>query len=204
MEAKELKILTSPAYLDAIASFKERLLFDTFMAKAVVPGLVVSEEAVREYYYNHLEDYSSPMLLTMKSLVFTDQKNAQQAVTKLQAGTDFKWVSANMTGLAAADHEGILDFGGKLLTETSLPHELQHMVAGAKPGDVLFYTGPDELFYTLVVETVFPPKAKLYEEVRQEIGKIVYAQVIEEAFDEWVTKLKEAYVTEVYIVEDSL
>lgn len=204
LEAKELKILTSPAYLDAVASFKERLLFDTFMAKAVVPGLMVTEEATREYYYNHLEDYSSPMMLTMKSLVFTDQQNAQDAVTKLQAGTDFKWVSANMTGLAAADHEGILDFGGKLLTETALPEALRKQVVTAKPDDVLLYPGADGLYYTMVIETVFPPKAKLYEEVRQEIGKIVYAQVIEEAFEEWVTKLKEAYETEIYIVEDSL
>lgn len=204
MEAEELKILTSPAYLRAVANYKERLLFDTFMAKAVIPGLVVSEDDVRTYYYNHLEDYSSPMLLTMKSLVFTDQKNAQDAAAKLQSGTDFKWVSANITGLATADHEGILNFGGSLLTETSLPDELQKMVAGAKPGDVLVYAGPDELFYTLVVETVFPPEAKSYEEVRHEIGQIVYGQVIEKAFEDWVAKLEEAYETEVFIVEDSL
>ena len=78
------------------------------------------------------------------------------------------------------------------------------MVARTKPGDVLFYAGPDKLYYTLVVETVFPPKAKPYEEARQDIGKIVYGQVIEEAFEEWVAKLKEAYETEVFIVEDSL
>jgi len=203
MEAENLKILISPAYLGAVANYKERLLFDTFMAKAVIPGLVVPEEDVRKYYYNHLEDYSSPMLLTMKSLVFTDQQSAQEAAAKLKAGTDFKWVSANMTGFAAADHEGILNLGGSVLTETSLPDELQHMVAGAKPGDVIFYAGPDELFYTLVVETVFSPKAKPYEEARPEIGKIVYGQVIEAAFEEWVVKLKEAYETEVFIVEGS-
>jgi hypothetical protein len=202
MEAEDQKIHLSVEYLEKIEKFEERVLFDTFIAKAVVPGLVVKEEDVRRYYFNHLEDYASPLMLKMKSLAFTNKESAQGALKKLQAGSDFKWVSANMKDLADAEDANILNLGGHLLAITALPHDLQHELNGARQGDMLFYAGPDNLYYTLVVESAFPPEAKTYEEVRQEIGKIVYGQVVNEALEEWVVKLKEVYETEIYVVQN--
>ncbi|MCD6188364.1 MAG: peptidyl-prolyl cis-trans isomerase [Desulfuromusa sp.] len=204
MEAEQQNIQNSVAYLEAVKKFKEQLLFDTFMAKAVLPGLVVSEEEVHKYYNNHLEDYSSPMMIKMSSLIFTNPQDAQEAVNKLQAGSDFKWVSANMTGLADKNDKNILALGDSLLTETALPKDLQKKVKGARQGDIFFYAGPDELYYTLVVESVFPPRTRVYEDVRQEVGKIVYGQKINAAFKEWVRKLKEVYETKIFIVQDKI
>ncbi|RLB68351.1 MAG: hypothetical protein DRH08_01200 [Deltaproteobacteria bacterium] len=202
MEAKAQKIHLSAAYLEKVEKFEERVLFDTFVAKAVLPGLVVKEEDVRSYYYNHLEDYASPLMLKMKSLAFTDKESAQDALKKLQAGSDFKWVSANVTGLADAENINILNLGGSLLSVTALPDDLQHEVTGARQGDMFLYAGPDNLYYTLVVEAAFPPEAKTYEEVRQEIGKIVYGEVVNKALEEWVVKLKEVYETEIFLVKN--
>ncbi len=204
MEAEQQNIQNSVAYLEAVKKFKEQLLFDTFMAKAVIPGLVVSEEEVHKYYNNHLQDYSSPMMIKMSSLIFTNPQDAQEAVNKLQAGSDFKWVSANMTGLADKNNKNILALGDNLLTETALPKDLQKKVKGARQGDIFFYAGPDELYYTLVVESVFPPRTKVYEDVRQEVGKIVYGQKINAAFKEWVRKLKEVYETKIFIVQNKI
>lgn len=204
MEAQAQGIDKSAAYLEKVQEFEDRVLFDTFMAKAVVPSVTVPEDDIKRYYYNHLEDYSSPLMLKMKSLVFTDRENAQDALKKLQAGSDFKWVSANMTGLADADDKDILSLGGSLLSVNALPHELQHTVTGAKQGDLFFYADPGNLYYTLLVDSAFPPKAKTYQEVRQEVGKIIYAQKINEALADWVAKLKEVYETEIFIVQEKL
>lgn len=204
MEAQAQGIDKSEVYLKKLQNFEDRVLFDTFMAKAVVPGIKVPEEDVKKYYFNHLEDYASPLMLKMKSLVFTDEPAAEEALKKLQAGSDFKWVSANTTGLADTDNKDILNLGDRLLAATALPADLQKEVADARPGDIFFYAGPGKLYYTLVVESAFPPKAKTYEEVRQEVGKIIYAQKINEALADWVSKLKEAYETKVYLVQDKL
>jgi hypothetical protein len=138
----------------------------------------------------------------MKSLAFTSKESAQDALKKLQAGSDFKWVSANMTGLADAEDPKVLNLGDHLLAVTALPDDLQHELNGARQGDMYVYSGPDNLFYTLVVDSAFPPEAQTYEEVRQEIGKIVYGKVINEALEEWVVKLKEAYETEIFLVQN--
>ena len=204
LEAQAQKIDQTLEFKEKIGSFEEQVLFDTFMAKAVVPGIKVPEEDAKAYYYNHLEDYSSPLMLKMKSLVFTQKAAALDAFKKLQAGSDFKWVSGNSTDLADPDNKDILNLGGSILAASALPAELQKLVATARSGDVFLYNGPDQLFYTLVVESAFASKAKTYQDVRQEVGKIVYAQKINEALEEWVGKLKEAYETEIFIVQDKL
>lgn len=202
MEAQRRGIDKSAAFQEKIADFKERLLFDTFMAKAVVPGITVREEDVRKYYDEHLEEFSSPLMLKMKSLAFTDQASARDAVKKLQAGSDFKWVSANATNLADADHKELLALGDTLLSITALPEDLHEQVEAARQGDLYLYAGPGGLYYALLVDSAYPPVAKPYEEARQEIGRILYARKINEALAEWVSKLKKSYQTENYLVQN--
>jgi len=200
LEAQAQGIDKSETYLAKLQEYKDQLLFDTFVAKAVLPGVKVPEKAVREYYYNHLEDYSSPLMLKMKSLVFSAETSAREAVKKLKDGSDFKWVSANITGLVDPEEKQTLNLGGSLLAATSLPEDLQKQVVGARQNDVFFYAGPGQIYYVLVVEAAFPPKAKTYAEVRQDVGKIIFGQKINEALEDWVAKLKQVYETKVFIV----
>jgi parvulin-like peptidyl-prolyl isomerase len=202
LEAERQGIDATPEFKAAVAKFEERQLFDTFVAKAVIPGIKVPEDEAKAYYYTNLEDYSSPLMLKMRSLVFTDRASAVESLEKLRSGSDFRWVSANAVNLAEGTDVSILSLDGSLLSLTALPEDLQKIVSQARQGDLFLYDGPEELFYLLQVENAFPPKAQLYEEVRQDVGKIIYAQKIREAIDEWVTKLKEAYGAEIYVVSD--
>jgi len=202
MEAQSQGIDKTAAFQEQLDDFEESLLFETFMAKAVVPGISVREEDVRAYYDKNLENYSSPLMLKMKSLVFTREESARDAQKKLLAGSDFKWVSANATDLADADSKEVLALGDALLSITALPKELHEQVEEARQGEVFLYAGPGGLYYTLLIESAFPPVAKPYEEVRQEIGRILYAEKIKEALADWVVKLKKVYETKNYLVPD--
>ena len=201
LEAEKQGIDKSPEFIEKMQNFENRVLFDTFMAKAVVPGVKVPEDDAKKYYYNHLEDYSSPLMLKMKSLAFTDRSAAEEAYKKLQAGSDFNWVSANSTSQAAPDDKDMLNLGDTLLAATALPPDLQKIVSGAKAGRMYLYPDPGKLYYVLLVDTAFPPKAKTYQEVRQEVGRIIYGQKIKEALADWVVKLKQAYETQVFLVQ---
>ncbi len=204
MEARSQGVDQSAALQAKLTGFEESLLFDTFMAKAVVPGITVREEDVRAYYDANLEDFSSPLMLKMKSLVFTKRTSAHEALRKLQADSDFNWVSANSMNLADADNKDILNLGDMLLSITALPEDLHEQVEEARQGDLFLYDGPGDLYYTLLIDSAFPPVAKPYHEVRQEIGRILYAEKINDALADWVDKLKEAYETESYLVQDQL
>ncbi|MBE0500787.1 MAG: peptidyl-prolyl cis-trans isomerase [Desulfuromonadales bacterium] len=204
MAAQAQEIDKSEVYLEKLQAFEDQVLFDTFIAKAVVPGITVPEEDAKRYYYNHLEDFSSPLMLKMKSLVYAEEQQAREALSKLQSGSDFKWVSANVTGLADPDNRAILSFDDSLLSVTALPEDLHELVEEARQGDLFLYAGPENLYYVLLVETAYEPKAKLYADVRQEAGQIIYARKIDEALKEWVRKLKEAYETKIFIVDEKI
>ena len=203
MEAGRQGIDASEAYQAAVDKKYEGLLFDYFVNKAVMPEIKVMEDEAKEYYQNNVEDFTGPLMLKLKSLAFTSENAARTAYEKLQAGSDFQWVSANSPGQAAADHKDRLNFGGNLLAQTALPEDLQPKVAQAMPGDSYYYAGPDDLYYTLMVERVFPPQVESYEEVREKIGGTLYGRKIRRALDEWIGKLKEAYETEMYIVPEN-
>ncbi len=204
MAAQAQEIDKSEGYLEKLQEFEDQVLFDTFIAKAVVPGITVPEDDAKRYYYSHLEDFSSPLMLKMKSLVYTEEQQAREALSKLQSGGDFKWVSANVTGLADPNNRAILSFDNSLLSVTALPEDLHELVEEARQGDLFLYTGPENLYYVLMVETAFEPKAKLYADARQEAGQIIYAQKIDAALKEWVRKLKEAYETKIFIVDEKI
>ncbi|MBE0574969.1 MAG: peptidyl-prolyl cis-trans isomerase [Desulfuromonadales bacterium] len=205
MEAQAQGIDQSVDFIEKVQDFETEVLFDTFVAKAVVPGIKVPEQDAKEYYLRHMEEeYASPLMLKMKSLPFADDKAARKALKQLQDGSDFKWVSANSTGLADVKNKDILNFGDVLLSETALPEDLRKTVQGAKQGDIFYYADPKDLYYILVVDSTFPPKVKPYEEVREDIGRIIYAEKINDALNEWVAKLKEVYETKVFLVENKL
>lgn len=201
IEAKSQGIDTSKEYLDTLEKFREKFLFEAFMSKAVLPNVKVSQEEAQEYYKKNIGTYSTPLMLKMKSLAFHEEKRAREALKKLKAGSDFKWVSANVPGLAAPDDAKMLNFGGSLLASTALPHELQKTVSKARQGDIFLYNDPDSLSYVLVVEAAFPPQAKPYADVQSEAATAVYGRKIKEALDAYGSKLKKAYKTEIYLVK---
>ncbi|MBI4791492.1 MAG: peptidyl-prolyl cis-trans isomerase [Deltaproteobacteria bacterium] len=203
LEAKLLGIDQSKEYLSAVKKFREELLFDTFMSKVVLPTVKVTQEEARKYYNENIADYSTPLMLKMKSLAFLDEKNAQDALKKLKAGSDFKWVSSNVKGLAAEDDKRMLNFGGTLLAVTALPDDLQKTVGNARSGDIFLYKDPGNLFYVLTVETAFPPQAKSYEEAQNEAAKAVYGRKINQSLTDYENKLKEVYETEIFLVNEN-
>lgn len=200
LEARKEGIHQTVAYQETIRKHRERLVFDTFISKAVLPGITVKDEEARAYYQENSAEYSTPLMLKLKALAFNDEQSALDALVKLRAGSDFKWVSANAAGLAPADDKNLLAFAGTLLSVTALPEGLRAKAAKVGTGDALFYEGPGQIYYVLLVERAFPPEAKPYEQVRNEAAKVVYARKIREALDAWVASLKDAYHTEVFLV----
>ena len=198
-EAKKMGLDQSRRYQIKIADFERRTLFDHFMQKVIVPEVKLAEDEIRQYYDDHIEDYSTPRMLKMKSLAFYDRKKAASALNKLKKGSDFNWVSANSEGLVAVEDEDLLSFGSGILSVTTLPEGLRAKAEQAVTGDALIYSDPGSFHYVLHLEKNFPPEPKPYDQVRSQILKLVYQERVQEALDAFVAQLKEHYPTEIYL-----
>lgn len=199
-EAQKLGLDKTLKYRMEIAEFERRLLFDIFMAKVLKPEVQYGEEEVQHYYDQHQADYMTPAMFKFKSLPFYSRADADKAAEKLRGGSDFKWVSANSEGLVDVQNKDLLQFDRNILSLSALPQSLQPQVVGVKRGDSLVYAEPDNFYYVLYFEDVYPPKSRPYDQVRKELLSLVYQDKVSATLDEWVAKLKEAYETKVFLV----
>lgn len=202
MEAQRLSLDKTAAFTKKMQDFEQSVLFSEFMQKVILPDVKLTPEEIRSYYEEHIDEYSSPAMLRINSLVFHAMQDAESALNKLHKGADFKWVSANSSGLVPPDSEGLLSFDEKLLSLSSLPEDLQENARGAKKGDSLLYAAPEgNYYYVLVLENVYPPEPKPFEKARDAVARTVYDDKAIQLLDEWTTKLKEVYATQIFLTD---
>jgi hypothetical protein len=199
IEAESLGLHQSQRYQVKVEEFERRTLFDNFIQKAIVNGIKLTEEEVRQYYESHQHGYSTPAMFRMRSLAFREEAKAREALKKLKSGSDFKWVSANSEGLAQVEDKDLLSFDSGILSLTSLPPAFQKDAEAVQAGDSIVYSDPGSFHYVIYFEKVFPPQPKPYDQVRSQILKEVYRNRVDAALDDYVQKLKEHYPAEIYL-----
>jgi len=193
-EARSLGLDQTEDFRRKMEEFERSVIFNDFMNRILLPEVKITEEEVRAYYDEHIEEYSSPAMLRMKSLVFKNRKEAESSLDKLRKGADFNWVSANAANLVAPDTEGVLPLDRNLLSLTALPEDLHEMAEDVKKGDSLLYAPAEgDFVYVLLVEEVFPPEPQPYEQARNEAANKVFGLNVEKEMEVWLTKLKEEY-----------
>ncbi|MCL7489786.1 MAG: peptidyl-prolyl cis-trans isomerase [Desulfobulbaceae bacterium] len=200
LEARRLGLDETEDFQRKVEDFERSTIFSAFMNRVLLPEVKVTEEEIRAYYDEHIDEFSSSPMLRMKSLVFHNRQDAENALDKLRKGADYNWVSANAANLVAPDNEEVLPLDKNLLSLTALPEDLHELVHEAKKNDSLVYA-PSEgnFFYLLLVEDVFPPESQPYEQVRNDAGQKVFNSKAEKVLDEWTMKLKEAYSVEILL-----
>jgi parvulin-like peptidyl-prolyl isomerase len=190
--------------IDQTARFRYRmqdqefsLLMSAAVQRAVVPGIQVTEPDERAYYQAHQPDYTTPRMLRLEGLAFRSERDAQAALKKLQAGTDFKFMAQNAQG--RLDPEAAqLTFDGQVLSSAGLSASVQRSLAGARTDDFRLHDEGAEHHVIHVIEE-FPPHPQPFEEARGDIRKKVASEKLEQAIQDWVAKLRQAYPVEVYL-----
>lgn len=202
LEAHRLGFDQTKEYQRSVETFERATLFKAFMDKVVLPDVKLNAEEVRSYYDEHIDEYSSPAMLRMSSLVFHTRQGAESALDKLRKGADFKWVSANATGFVPPETKGLLPFDEKLLSLTSLPADLQETAGRAKKGESLLYAAPEgDYYYVLVIEQTFPPEPQPYAAARSAVARVVFDKKTQQLINEWTIKLKEFYPTQIFLTD---
>ena len=198
MEASKQGIEKTAAYISSVKDYEISVIFGAFISKVIAPDIHLDGKELRAYYQKNSKEYTTPEMMRIKSLVFSQKSDAVEALSKLSAGTDFNWLSSNAEGQVDRNTKGLLNFEGTLLSIRSLPEDLSRAVSGAKPGDFRMYESPEGHFYVLYIYQVTPAKLQPFDDVRQEVAKKVYADKVQKAVEDYAEKLREYYPVEIY------
>jgi len=197
-EASKKGIDKTDEYAQRVQHYENSLIFDAFIKKVVTPDIKLTPQDLKTYFSQNAEEYTTPEMVRIKSLVFGKRRNAVEAIDKLNKGTDFNWLGANSDGQVDPNTKGLLRFDGRLITINSLTGKLKKTVSGSSAGDYRLYESAAGHFYVLSIYEVIPSKQRPFIEVRQEIAQKVFNERIIKTVEAWADKLREYYPVKIY------
>ncbi|HUJ29444.1 MAG TPA: peptidylprolyl isomerase, partial [Myxococcales bacterium] len=197
LEADNQRIADSDEYKRAVADYKEAIVFDQFVRRAVMTDVKVSEDEGKAYYQKHQAEYSFPAFYTLDALSFQSSRAAESALVRVRAGTDFKWLKANADG-QVPDEKRNLDLGTGTVSAKALPLGLESQLQNARPGDLRLFS-QDGQHHVVLVRATTPSKVQPYLDVRAEIAKTLTTQKLNQALQDWIARLRKAHDVKVYL-----
>lgn len=193
LEAKALHIDKSEEYLEAMKAHQNNIVFSAFIQKVIDPEIKIDEAELRSYYKEHSGEYATPEMMRIKNIIFDKRKAAENAIEKLRAGADFKWVEENADHLIDKKNgDKLMVFSGGLITTRGMPEDVQKSVEGARAGDYRFFATVDGQFHVLYIQEVIPPRPEPFENVKRSLIKKIVQEKRNRSLETWAERLRAA------------
>jgi parvulin-like peptidyl-prolyl isomerase len=200
-EAKALGLDQTPEFQRAVAEFADRTVFTSFVEKAILPDVKVTEQEQRKYYEQHKADeFTLAAFYKLENLSFTNVKAAQASLDKLRSGTDFKWLRQNAEG-QVPEAERVIKVEGTTVSAKTMPADLAKLLAGSKAGDYRLYPSEKSQYHVIRVVDATPPEVEPFEQAKGAIEKRLYAENVNRAIKEYADKLRKSHTVKVYITK---
>lgn len=197
-EARAQGLQDQPEYKYQLQQFADQLALSAAVERAVLPALKVTDDDLRRYYREHEREFAAPATFRLDGIAFARAADAQEALRKLRAGTDLKWLRANAEGQLPLDEAGPrLD--GSAVAVSDMPEALGQILAEARTGDYRLYAAPGGAQYAIQVVERLPPQIQPFESVKDTIQTTVLGRKLNEAFQQWAGTLRQHYPVEILI-----
>lgn len=202
-EAAARKLASRPEFRREMREYERGLTFAAFIEKVIVPDVKITEKEAVDHYAEHLAEYTAPEMFKLDGVAFATAKDAQAALDKLKAGTDFSWyrsTAPNQLPLAQRS----LQFDGRTLSAKALPRELVSALAGTKTGDYRQFSSKPGEFWVIRVEEHSASAPQPYAQAREEIAKKLFNEKVTQGIRDYAAKLRKAQRVDVLITRISL
>jgi parvulin-like peptidyl-prolyl isomerase len=202
-EAARRKLDAGPAYRREVEEYERALVFNTFIEKVIAPEVKVTEAEATSHYEQRKADYTAPEMVKLDGVAFATAREAQAALDKLNAGTDYAWLRSSAPGQLEPERRS-LQFDGSTVSASTLPTELRKALTGAGAGAYRLYAARQDEVYVVRVVEQRPPAPQPYLEAREKIAKKLFNEKLMQAMREYADKLRKVQRVDVFITRVSL
>jgi peptidyl-prolyl cis-trans isomerase SurA len=198
-EALAAQGLTMAAYR---VNLGRQLLNFKLVGREIRSETEVTNQELRNYFQEHLEDYREPPFIRLSRISFffapgigssriADLRTrSQEALQRLRGGESFDDVVAAYTGDKGGEGGPMGTFG-----EGELAEPFISAVAGLTVGQVSDVVETPQGFHILRLDEKNPGRIPAFEEVRDRISSMILERKRKEAISGWTEKLKkEAHI----------
>jgi parvulin-like peptidyl-prolyl isomerase len=200
LQTLEQQQLSVGAWREQVA---ERLAVMFLRRQEVYAQLTVSPTAVRLYYDDHLEEFTTPAQVRVRMIVLQKGVEAEQAikreeadrlVAEIEAGADFATLARTSSEGGRASRGGEWDW----IEPAKLRSELAEAIAQLEPGTHSDVVETQTEFYIIKLEGRKNRIRQSFDQAKDGIEKQLKNAEEERLQDEWIARLKDKHFVKVY------
>jgi peptidyl-prolyl cis-trans isomerase SurA len=189
--ALEQQGMTLASYRDYI---KKEMIKGTLLNEFVDSRITLLSEEIERYYKDHTKDYSSPEEVTLSEILIpisgndgSAQSQANEVRKRLLQGESFTEMASQYSkGPTAAKGGGI---GSYVIAK--LAPQIAGAIASLKEGEVSDLVKLADAYAIIRVDTRKPSVVRPFEEVRDQIKKLLFDQKRLPEYERYIAQLKE-------------
>jgi len=177
---------------------KESILRTKLVNREVKSKIVITTEDVKAYFDNHPEKYAGEIKYHLWNIFIklsaaadpagktTARSELEAILAKLNQGDSFEAIVADLRSLSSLVQG--TDLGLFLLEELSV--QLRDVVKAMKAGEYSGVLDTDFGYQILYVQKIIEIPAKPFEEVQAEIEELLYKELVDNKYQEWLDELR--------------
>ncbi len=179
---------------------REQLTLLKLVDRDVRSAVMVADSDVKRYYQEHHDRFALSEEYTLSQILIKPRspedtadarEKVREVMTGLKRGESFEDMALRFSDGPNASHGGNLG----LVRQGELLPEIERTVAALVPGGISDVIETSEGFHIMRLEDKTPKQFRPYAQVRNEIQGLVFQQKSEDAFQTWLTNLKnKAYI----------
>ena len=194
------------SYEEYRKQIKERMLRTRLVNREVKSKIVVTDEDARAYYDSHQKEYGGLTKYHLRHILIKapasagkdeNERNLQRIkdiYKQLKEGESFEKLAAQYSEASSAERSGdlgVFDIG-------MLSRQIRQAVEGLEAQQFSEVVDTDQGYQIFYVEEIIHSGGRPFEDVRAEIQEKIYADVVDQKFNEWIKDLRQRSHIEIF------
>ena len=165
---------------------RQEILRPKLINYSVKSKVVVTDREVSAYYKENMAEYAGVKKYRLSNILLIDNDVAASVQERLENGEDFKELARQFSKAPNAEDGGAL---GSFSMET-LADELKKAIAPLDKGQYTGVVSTDQGFQIFFLDEIVEARDIPLDEVKEEIQRKLYDQIVEEKFNSWLESLR--------------
>ena len=185
----------SPEIARQVKEYENQLVIGRFLQDRVGQRLFISDAEMKAYYQSNINQFGSPPKVKASHILLRTRAEAETVLKKLKSGGNFaalaKQYSIDLPMALEGGSMGVIERG------RSLP-DIEKALFLLKEGEVSDIVETRFGFHILTVNEIIGQKYRPFDEVREDIRKILLKQKEAKAFDQMASELEKSASITIY------
>lgn len=169
-----------------IKRYEDQLLKNAFIKRIIMPQIVVTEDALKEYYLNNKNDFLRPPRYKIQQITVKTIEKGNEIIDSLKNGADFSWLAKHYSSDSAADNGG--DIGW--VTKAGLPEKMRSIIDELKIGDISPVIEIDSSFKIYKLTDRIEGEVEDYTKVKDAVFSGYFNEQVNDILRRYIDELK--------------